>query len=177
MRSRVAQELRKRFEAALARALPQFERDRDSEIPAGWRCYRWSAYDDLHFFVLLEPRQMSDEFSLVCGWGPRPLMPVRDADGVEDPEGVIMLHGLWDPRSPSGWNLTPGAGLLDGPLGPVGPDLGEASPVEEALARVPGAVDDAVDKLVMHGLPVFRQVAAARGYTLGFAAGGGPAPE
>lgn len=170
MRAKVAQALRKRFEAALTEALPQFRPDRESEIPAGWRCYRWSAFDDLHFFVLLEPRQLFDEFSVVCGWSERPVMPVGDSEGVEDPEGVFTLHGLWDPRSPAGWNLAPGAGVLDGPTDPFDPDVGEPAPAEEAVARVPESVADAVDRLVTHGLPVFRQVAEARGRSLDGAA-------
>lgn len=173
MRAKVAQALRKRFETELTEVLPQFRPDKESEIPAGWRCYRWSASEELHFFVLLELRQMFDEFSVVCGWSTRPAMPVRDSEGVEDPEGVFTLHGLWNPRSPTGWNLTPGAGLLDGPTGPIGSDFGELPPVAEALARVPETVADAVGKLVTHGLPVFRQVAAARGRTLDLTVRGG----
>jgi hypothetical protein len=165
MRAKVAGSLRKEFETVLRNALPRVERDTESVLPPGWRCYRLGSEQDLHYFVLLGISPQFEDFVVTCIWNTRPLLPDTTGAEIEEQSGEFALHHLQDPRRAYGWTLTPGAGLGD-LFDPYDEPWQDRYPVDEAVARVPAAVAEAIELLVEAGLPALERLARIRGRNL-----------
>ncbi len=174
MRKELASAVRAEFAVAIKRRLPQFSPIKVASRFAwpGSRVFRWTHDASLHFFVelLFDPKG-ADAFAVEVGWSrlgrypevrARPGFPSGGGEATR-PEHWSRLSSLYAPIG-GFWSLeepddAPGATGLSG--GTVSVGTVAPVPLEVARARVARRVEDAVDKLVAHGLPYFEQVAGS----------------
>ena len=171
MRQKIREELVARFRPELERRLPDFHSHNENLDDPTWA---WQLGPTLTFFVQLQPFDNKDQFVLEIAWsedGQFPWWPMPSTRlTVEAPQWHVRLARLW----------------ATGPMADVWavvPDRTDAErkakievlkrgDTEEWLRKVPEEavmpfvaplVEDAVQKLIEFGLPLFRKVAEHRG--------------
>jgi hypothetical protein len=168
MRKEYGNVLRRSFARNMRARLPQFDPfkiDSDYVLP-GERIFRWLPEDELHCFVILVPsRKSTDEFTIEIGWSTRGRFPERARPaGIASPERsefgeeefTCRMNDLWA-TGDVWWQVTE--------FDPMDPEsqlsyiLAGAKPIsaEEAQAAVAPKVEDAIEKLVDHGVPYLEE--------------------
>jgi hypothetical protein len=176
MRSKLAKEVRSRFEAALRKALPQFSVTRDERVPSGGTIFAWRIRDDFYALILLQMGRR-DEFTIEGAWSRNARFPFNELPGFpvdlpslgfrrDEPgeNGIrFRLVTLWDPRQNQFWELVPQPTPDEWPkrLELVSQGLEVDPPVEAVLEAIPTAVGDAVQKIVVHAVPYWLSAAQA----------------
>jgi len=157
MRAMLARELRKAFDAAMARNLSPFARSRGMHVPGGAQAYVWKYDSELEFRVLLMPYSKTDCFNVELSWGKGPSegWPLNYCDGVSlKPDRAFRLSELWGVRGIGGeWDI---GGLLSS--SPARSDSPTVS-----IGRVEEVVAAAVLRIQEYGLPYFFSVAQQQG--------------
>jgi hypothetical protein len=181
MRSRLGKAVRQRFALQLRKHVPAFEPDTTAIVPSGWKVFRWQACSDLACYVVLCFDRGHDRFTIECAWShsntfpqygalqyPRD-WPVQEIIRDEPVGGQFRfrLAYLWQPDD-YWWWLVPEAQVkalqekfIDAVIARDVADVMHAMddpPISEALVNVPAAVDDAVQKIVEHGMPYFHGI-------------------
>lgn len=138
-----------------------------------WR-WEWRAADNLTFFVLLQPIDYLDQFTLEVAWSESGDFPwgAMGKKKVERAKGRERLPFLWTEGAAEFlWDVDPAktaAAKLY--LKSLATEKALAapkdSPDEEVLPRLRALVRESVDKLEQYGLPLFLQVAEVRGLKL-----------
>jgi hypothetical protein len=175
MRKEIYKELVTRFTRELEQRLPQFQRggvERDAgDIPI----WAWELAPKVTFFVLLNVADNDDDFAIEVGWSDDGKYPWRsrgfrftqlDAPTTRERLSFLWVTGKreyrWSivPRESADTYLAKMAARRRGEKVSLRPP-----PAEEALPRVAPLVEDAVQKLIDYGLPLFRRVVEQRGLT------------
>jgi hypothetical protein len=171
MRSIVAKAVRKQFADRLKQELPGFRPTKNEHVASGERLWEWKIAADLSFFLLLQPAEDYDEFTIEVSWsrdGKYPILVSNDSPNEPARQGKMRfrLCHFWTaedewfqvcPR-PSEEHLRAyffgGADYyLEGP--------------EEAAKRVPGLIDEVMRRIREHAVPYFHKIAANLGRKLG----------
>ncbi|HEV3448697.1 MAG TPA: hypothetical protein VG099_28930 [Gemmataceae bacterium] len=174
MREKIRQELLVRFPFQMQRRLPQFHRvDLGPEIDH-FALWAWKLVDDLTLFALLQAFDNRDHFVVEIGWSENGDFPwwtlPSNPPKLEAPRFRLRLARLWATgKLADHWQVVPDR--LDAePRSAVpnfkwsnAPSAPPEVPEDEVLHRVAPLSENAVNKLVEFGLPVFRAVAAHRG--------------
>lgn len=161
VRSKLAKAVRKRFDARLSERLPQFQAEKSPEIPPGDRLYAWQLAPGLSAYLLLVLFPSDDWFTLEAAWSRHQRFPVMAPPSLpheEAKQGELRFraHTLWaDARADFWWKL--GQSEISEAM-----ELLEQPP-EELLPRVETCVEAAVQDLVQHVVPYFRQLLAKQG--------------
>jgi hypothetical protein len=180
MRSVLAKAVRKRFEQQIRKRLASLEPDPTAIVPQGWRVFSWSARPDLTFYLVLCIDPQHDSFTVEGAWSRTSAFPgygglqypkawpereIRE----DEPSGGqfrFRLAHLWQPRD-HWWWLVPEAEVKAqtdkfADAGMAGdPDIYaglEDLPLEEAQSNVLPMVDDAIEKIMIHAVPYFKQI-------------------
>jgi len=170
MRGPVAKALRKQFAERLKRELRGFQGRKNEYVAAGERLFEWKAAPGLSFFLLLQPADDYDEFTIEVSWttdGEYPMLVSDDSPLKLSRKGKMRfrLCQFWTdedewfyvcPR-PSEEHLK---AYFYG-----GADYYPESP-EEAVRRVPGLIDEAFQRIRDHAVPYFRNIATHLGKEL-----------
>lgn len=147
--------------------------DRDGDTT----CWAWKLAPNLIFFAMLQPFENKDAFTVEIAWSNESQFPYCAPRPFKThlPEGRLRLSSLWwepgereylwamvpdDPDDVFWQNLEAKkrrGETLDRRINP------RPAVVEDLLYRVDPLVDDAMQKLLEHGLPLFRQVAERHG--------------
>ena len=168
MRSAVAKALRGQFEKRLKQELPGFTPVKGADIPAGDRLYQRALGDKLTLYVLLEAHHLEDWFNISLAWSEKNRWPARlvglsPGDPPREGEMRFRFRDLWENVSIGRWwEIVPppetDAGYIERALNPL--------PVEDALAKVPPFVEDAIQHLRNEGWTYFKSVAEEHGFRL-----------
>ena len=135
-----------------------------------WR-WQWRVTDNLTFFVLLQPIDYLDQFTLEIAWSESGDFPwgAMGKKKVERAKGRLRLPDLWT-QGPVEflWDVDPAKTAatklyLESLRTEKALAAPKDSPDEEVLPRVRALAHEAVDKLEQYGLPLFLQVAEVRG--------------
>jgi len=143
-----------------------------------WR-WEWGAADNLTFFLLLQPMEHLDQFTLEIAWNESGDFPwgAFGKKRVDRAKGRLRLPDLWRQGAVEFlWDVDPARSAATKVyLKSLSKETAVAppqdSPDEELLPRVRALAHEAVDKLEQYGWPLFQQVAEVRG--LKIEAGGG----
>jgi len=165
-----------RFPTELERRLPQFHRCGRERGAGDSPMWAWELAPKLTYFIKLQPFEDKDQFVIEVAWSDEGTFPWRDLaphpPNPELPKSRGRLARLWATgKTEDVWAVVPDEpdevfwqrlaarrrGEKVSLLGPKPP------PVEEALPRVAPLAEDAVQKLIDYGLPLFRRVAEQRG--------------
>jgi hypothetical protein len=181
MRSPIREELMSRFAPELGRRLPQFQRGGKERGAGDIPMWAWEIAPSLTFFVMLQPFEDKDQFTVEIAWSDDGKFPWRELGAnlfkIESPRCRRRLARLWsksqvDPT----WEIVRSRtfeetsarikALSRGDREEVQrlDQLVEVS-VEKAIPRVAPLVADAVQKLIDYGLPLFQRVVEQRGLT------------
>ena len=173
MQSKLAKALRNQFETELKRNVPAFLEDKESELPPGWRSYRLNVAPGLTLFIALCLSPKDDRFTVELGWSEIGRLPAAGAFGPTDPPKggglTFRLSALWHPQRHDYWWVLGRQRTLEEMANFV-PD----QPAEEKLPDVAPKVADAIEKIVMFGLPYFEMIAAEKGVSVEFKRGVAP---
>lgn len=173
MQSKLAKALRSQFEKELKNSLPAFSSDDHSEVPSGWRSYRFKVTPTLTLFVVLCLSPRDDRFTVELGWSEIGRLPVsgafRPTDSPRDGGLMFRLSVLWHPQGRDHWWVLGHERTLEEMANFV-PD----QPAEEKMPDVVPKVADAIEKIVTFGLPYFEKIAADKGVTVEFNSDGTP---
>jgi hypothetical protein len=169
MNPQVQDRLTAYFRHELERLLPVFE---PVVLPeTSYFPWRWQIAPKLVFFIGLSPMEDYDEFVIDIAWSDDGEVP-WSAYGGFDPDAqkrCRRLSRLWmTGQDEYIWDLAPEIAAANaayfkamdrGKLLPFVRD----PPVELVLTRVEPLADDAIQKLIQYGIPLFRRVAEHRG--------------
>src|ERR1700733_6297023 len=163
MKSRIRKELLTRFKGAFERLFAGFEQ---LKLPRGtppiWAC---TIAPNLTLFVLLQPFEQYDRFAVEVAWNDNPEFP-WDGIGrlrVESSVGRERLSWLWTTGSKEFlWDVAPDTtraieDAVEARRNGKSPIYRPEPPVDEIVPRVAPLVDDAIQKLVEFGVPLFRR--------------------
>ena len=171
MRRKIRKELIGQFRREFERRFPQFKRHTKKSDDPIWA---WALAFNLTFFVMLQPFDDKDEFVVEIDWSEDGKFPIDAPTSrrvkVEAPCWRVRLSGLWAAGPVSdAWEVVPaetetewGARQAALKRGDIKRYLREPTEAE-VLPRVAPLVEDAVQKLIDFGLPLFRRVAEQRG--------------
>jgi hypothetical protein len=176
MRKEIGEAVRKRFNARMKEALPQFRELKSAGltgIASGSRVYCCQAAPELSFFLILVPSVMDlDRFTLEGAWSKDGRVPSRLGFLTDQPDGSLRFRipSLWEvPHGDYWWELTETRSTnamtseeFEDWLRNQEQVLKER--IEEGLRRIPGCVDEAIERIVKYALPYFDGVAKAQGY-------------
>ena len=167
MRGPLKKEMLACFKKQIETRLSQFKPIPENRDPWIWE---WRVEGNRTFFVLLQPMEKRDQFTVEVSWSESGQFPWGEIGTrkIDRPIGRLRLPNLWahdevgdvwdvDPAKSAGARLHLDA-LRKGVSGPYPVD----SPIDQILPGIPALVIDAVDKLVQFGLPLFQQVAEVR---------------
>jgi hypothetical protein len=155
------------FEGRLKREVPQFQRDTTQAIPPGWTLFSYRPSGRLALYILLHAHSYRDDFTFELGWSEKNTLPPaggsRPTDKPKDGGLSFRIgHLLQSPCEDLWWRLgRPPA--LDDFLRNLPDD-----PEDTKLSRVGAQVQDAMQKLVNHGLPYFEKIGAEHGCVIKF---------
>jgi hypothetical protein len=179
MRSLIREELMARFAPELEGRLPQFRCCGKEHGAGDLPIWAWGIAPSLTFFVMLQPLDNKDQFTVEIAWSDDGKFPWRELGlrffKIESPRSRRRLARLWskaqiDPV----WEVVRSRTLEESRARSQAQSRGDREEVrrldqlidvsvEEAIQRVSPLVADAVQKLIDYGLPLFRQVAEQRG--------------
>jgi hypothetical protein len=175
MRSPIGQALRKQFASELAQRLPEFRKGR-KELSCQRPIWTVELAPDLTVFIELVPLRRSDEFVVEVGWTDNDNVLVNYSQGPIDTRAHKWGTRLSDLFAPNyigyepTWSVAPPLSEEEEEKWHAARRRGEVisflpppPPVEEILHRVGPLVKDAVDKIVIYAMPIFRRVAEERG--------------
>jgi hypothetical protein len=154
MRSKLRRELVDRFSSQIALRLPQFQRRISFEGLDPCPIWAWELSPALTCFVMLQPFEDWDQFVIEIGWSENREFPWRTPPSgplkFEPPRFRVRLARLWATgKRADVWSIVPAGG-----------QQGEQATSEEDLfPRVSELVADAVQKLIVFGMPVFQRLA------------------
>ena len=166
MRSAIGKTLRKEFSRALQERLPQFLEARLENNCLGDRLYVWQTHANLSCFVLLRPRLMLEEFSVIVGWS-RDGRWHPETDHWRDPADyrADTIAGWFDigalAGEPNGWKRwVLSRQMTDEEFASLAPNafaarLADESYVSRGVSAVAAAVSDAVTWIERFGMPYF----------------------
>lgn len=170
---KIRKELIARFPQELERRLPQFQRHTEKCDDPIWA---WQLAPNLTFFVMLQPRDNKDQFFVEIDWSDDGKFPIDAPSSrrpkVEVPQWRLRLAELWATGPVSdAWEIVPDETDAESEAKEAALERGDITmleylrkvPEEEVLPRVAPLVEDAVQKLIDYGLPLFREVAEHRG--------------
>ena len=172
MRHKIRKELLARFRLEFERRLPDFHSHKEKLDDPTWA---WQEAPKLTFFVQLQLCDNKDQFVLEIAWSEDGLFPWWPMPStrlqIDAPQWHVQLARLWATAAMAdAWEIVPAetasaerkARLAALDRGEVQEFMRE-TPEEEYLPRVAPLVEDAVQKLIDFGLPLFRRVAEQRG--------------
>jgi hypothetical protein len=172
MKGPIRKELMKCFEQEMQARWPQFMLfDSERDI----RTWSWKISPNLVFFVTLQAFEREDQFVVEVSWAETEDFPWRaiGKSRVDQPQGRERLGRLWErgPDEPV-WDILPEKTArrsqdLEAVRQGKSASIPADPPLAQTLPRVLPLVRDAVDKFEKHGIPLFRQVAEARGIVIG----------
>ena len=173
MRKEIGEALRKQFSARLNERLPRFREIKPgtpTDINPGSRLYGWEAAVDLWFFIVLVPSiKEADSFWIEVAWSRDGRLPGHfpTAGGAEG-ERANLGKLMGARNSFHRWEVTTvgSIGLLDQEAFDKwlkDPEKVEAKRISDALSKVPGCVEEAIDCIVSHALPYLDGIARDRG--------------
>jgi hypothetical protein len=183
MRSLIRQKLLTLFTSALERALPEFKRCGEECATGGTDYSVWALRlsTNLTFFVMLQPFDKEDQFTVEVGWSDDDKFPWKESGlrffKIENPKSRRRLARLWfTGQTEPVWEIVRGRTFEETRARIKAMSRGDREEVkridkltdvsvEEAIPRVAPLVEDAVQKLIDFGLPLFRRVAEHRGLT------------
>jgi hypothetical protein len=135
-----------------------------------WR-WEWRPADNLTFFLLLQPMEYLDQFTLELAWSESGDFPwaALGKKRVDRARGRLRLPDLWTQGAVEFlWDVDPAKSTAtkvyleslskETALAPP-----QDSPDEEVLPRLRALARESIDKLEQYGLPLFQQVAEVRG--------------
>jgi len=143
--------------------LPQFKpaKVKSQYLWPGERAFLWMPKESVHIYVVLSPSlKGNDEFSVDIGWsllGRFPEvargvgMPADDGSEFDKEEFTCRITSLYSTEDEF-WKFYDEQLLVDDPVQLM---LSQAQPItkEQAEEEVIPKVQDAIDKLVKHGIP------------------------
>ena len=179
MRSRIRKELIAKFAPAMQRVLPDFSRCGEERSAGDQIMWAWELAPNLTCFVMLNIADNKDDFAIEVAWSDDGKYPWNNPGFKFTDLDVLKcrdrLSFLWVTRaSEFRWvvvrTLTTDeyaakmAALIAGDLDEVR-RIGQPAEVsiDEALPRVAPLVEDAAQKLIDYGIPLFRRVAEQHG--------------
>jgi hypothetical protein len=173
MRGKIRKELLLRFRQELKKRLPQFQLSKRTH--PGDPLWEWHIAPKLTFFLHLQPFDKVDEFILDIAWNETKKYPVSVIGfsfppNIKAPTCNLRLAQLWA-RGPlaDAWCVVPKETEEEEKARYAALQRGDTKtffyrpPEEEVLPRVGPLVEDAVQKLIDFGIPLFRKVAKHRG--------------
>jgi hypothetical protein len=115
------------FARRMAERFPQFEPEKATEASGGIMQYRWDPASGLSFFLVMQPYEKTDDFTLEAGWSVKGRYPWNNMAGrpVEDPvrgippdspkdgEFRFRIGELWPPHDEKWWRTSRRWGLGD----------------------------------------------------------------
>jgi hypothetical protein len=166
MRPPIWKKVKQCFEEVFNSRYPAFE---TIDLNRGMKAWALKL-NGLTFFVTLQGMKRYDQFFVEVAWSESGDFPWGATGQVaaDKPEGRESLGFLWQKSGPEPvWDIVPEvtrrvAAYLDGPPGTPLADTTPDQSDAELMPRIPPLVEDAVTKFGEFGLPLFRQVAAAR---------------
>ncbi len=176
MRKEIGQAVRKLFDEAMRRRLPQFVPVKFTghpQINPGSRIFCSLAAPDLSFFVILVTQlKEPDNFWIEAAWSPDQRVPDIYPDLHQKQGERRNIGTLWGARN--GWfewevtRLKSLAGMTQDEFDDWlrNQERVERERIEEGLRRAPECVEDAITRIDEYVLPYFKQVAESRGYDL-----------
>lgn len=183
MKSSLERELVALFTVAFEHSLPLFK-PCGAECAAGGADYSvWAlcVSPNLTFFVMLQPFDNEDRFTVEIAWSDDGKFPWRESGPrlckIEGPKARRRLPRLWFVgQTEPVWEVIRRRTFEETRARIKAMSRGDRDeveridrltevPLDEAMSRVPALVEDAVQKLIDYGLPVFRRVAENRGLT------------
>jgi hypothetical protein len=174
MKKELVTALNNRFAGTVQECLPQFQIcDRDGDTTF----WSWTLTPDLIFFLMLQPFDNKDAFTIEIAWTNGPQFPYCAPlpYDVRLPEGRLRLSSLWwkPGRREYVWAMVPDdpddlfwqnmevrrrrGEKFDRRINP------RPAVVADLLYRVEPLVEDAMQKLMEYALPLYRQVAERHG--------------
>ena len=183
MRRELRWALKSELERQIREKLPRFRPARLPQLP-DFIVFCWTLAPELTVFVSFQISQKHDSFTTECAWSTKGRFPasmtqmfprdipesgIRHDDPI-DGEFRFRLGELFAPRQDFWWHLSPQLTIEDvlrqqQHVIRTG-NLEEEFPIEQAIARVPEAVNDALDRIVRHALPYFGEVARSHGLAI-----------
>jgi hypothetical protein len=164
MRTTVAKEVRKQFAERLNQKLPGFRAKRNEHVSSGERLFEWRAAPGLSFFLLLQPADDYDEFTIEVSWstdGDYPMRVSNNSPYEPSRKGKMRfrLCSFWTEEDE--WfcvSPRPSEEHLQAYFFGGGTDYYPESP-EEAVQRVPGLIEEVFRRIHEHAVPYFHKIA------------------
>lgn len=156
MRRELNQVLKKEFVRQLKEKAPQFKRIKIKDLPPGQTAFCW-ALPNVHFYLVIVPHTKFDEFNIEIGWSKKKVYPYFISPPPFHPTQVELLFRLveftWNHSGGEPWWV-----LADPPDDLMG-YFDEPPPLSEAIEKIGPCLDEVMDVIESHAMPLFRKVA------------------